>query len=83
MLRNGDILVPYAVMRFFLLLFRNASNKVLALGAIIGLLFPYLARGVWELTSIPFPQRPDTEGMGYFASNYAWVRYWYATAITY
>jgi uncharacterized protein len=83
LLRNGDILVPYAVMGFFLLLFRNASNKVLALGAIIGLLFPYLARGVWELTSIPFPQRPDTEGMGYFASNYAWVRYWYATAITY
>ncbi|HVG21259.1 MAG TPA: DUF418 domain-containing protein [Blastocatellia bacterium] len=82
LLRNGDILVPYAVMGFFLLLFRNAPNKVLAAGAIIGLLFPYLARGVWELTSIPFPQRPDTEGMGHLASNYAWVRYWYATAIT-
>ena len=33
LLRNGDILVPYAVMGFFLLLFRNASNRTLAIGA--------------------------------------------------
>jgi uncharacterized protein len=83
LLRNGDILVPYAVMGFFLLLFRNASNKALAFGAILGLFAPYLARGAWELTGIPFPQRPETEGMSLIASNYAWVRYWYATAITF
>ena len=83
LLRNGDILVPYAVMGFFLLLFRNASNRTLAIGAIIGLAFPYLARGAWELTGMPFPQRPETEGMSYIASNYAWVRYWYTTAITF
>jgi uncharacterized protein len=82
LLRNGDILVPYAVMGFFLLLFRNASNKTIAAGAIIGLLYPYLARSAWELTGIAFPQRPDTEGMSYIAGNYAWVRYWYSTAIT-
>lgn len=83
LLRNGDILVPYAVMGFFLLMFRNASNKALAVGAIVGLLAPGLARGVWELTGIAFPQRPETEGMSYLASNYAWVRYWYMTAITF
>jgi uncharacterized protein len=82
LLRNGDILVPYAVTGLLLLLFRNASHKTLAAGAIVGLVLPYLARGVWELSGIPFPQRPETEGMGYFASNYAWVRYWYETAVT-
>ena len=81
-LRNGDILVPYAMMGFVLLLFRNASNRTLAIGATVGLLLPYLARMVWDLTGVPFPRRPDTEGMGYIASNYAWVRYWYTIAIT-
>ncbi|MCI0699247.1 DUF418 domain-containing protein [candidate division KSB1 bacterium] len=81
LLRNGDILVPYAVMGFVLLLFRNASNKTLAVGAIIGLVFPYLARSAWDLTGIPFPQRPEAAGASYLAENYAWVRYWYSTAI--
>ena len=81
LLRNGDILVPYAVMGFFLLLFHNASNKTLAVGAIIGLLYPYLARKAWELTGIPLPQRPEMESASYLAENYAWVRYWYSTAI--
>src|SRR5262245_8644200 len=83
LLRNGDILVPYAVMGFFLLLFRNASNRTLAIGALIGLLSPYLARSAWEFTGVPFPQRPETEGVSYFASNFAWVQYWYSTAITF
>ena len=82
LLRNGDILVPYAVMGFFLLLFRNASDMTLAVGAVIGILFPYVARGAWDLTGTPFPQRPETEGLSYLAGNYAWVRYWYSTAIT-
>jgi uncharacterized protein len=80
-LRNGDILAPYAVMGFLLLRFRHTSNKALAVGALVGLIYPYLARGVWGLTGIPFPQRPDAEGLSYFAENFAWVRYWYATAI--
>lgn len=83
LLRNGDILVPYAVMGFFLLLFRNASNKTLAVVAVIGVVYPYLARGAWDLTGMPFPQRPDTESASYLADNLAWVRYWYSTAITF
>ena len=82
LLRNGDILVPYAVMGSFLFLFRNVSNTTLVIGGLIGLLSPYLARAVWDLTGVPFPERPDTESMSYIASNYAWVRYWYTTAIT-
>jgi uncharacterized protein len=82
LLRNGDVLVPYAVMGFILLPFRHAPNWALAVGAIVGLVLPYLARGAWELTGAPFPRRPETEGMGHLAGNYAWVRYWYATAVT-
>ena len=81
LLRNGDILVPYAVMGFILLLFRRASNKALLVGGIIGLVYPYLARGVWDSTGIPFPKPPTTEGKSYLAENFAWVQYWYSIAI--
>jgi uncharacterized protein len=82
LLRNGDILVPYAVMGFFLLFLRNASNHMLAIAAIIAVLFPHLARIGWESTGIAYPQRPETGAMSYLASNFQWVRYWYSTAIT-
>lgn len=82
LLRNGDILVPYAAVGFVLLLFRNASNRVLVIGAIAGAALPFFARWVWEMSGAPFPTRPETVGMGHIASNLAWVKYWYATAIT-
>jgi uncharacterized protein len=81
LLRNGDILVPYAMMGFILLLFRRASNRMLAFGAIAALLFPFLAQSVWQIIGIPMPQRPEAAGLGYFRENIAWVRYWYSTAI--
>jgi uncharacterized protein len=68
-------------MGFILLLFRNASNRTLVIAAVVAVLFPYLARLVWDLTPIPYPDRPDTSGMSNLASNLVWVRYWYATAI--
>lgn len=82
LLRNGDILVPYAAMGFILLLFRNASNKALAAGAIIGLVYPYWARGAWNLAGMPISPRPEAAGLSYLAENYAWVRHWYSTALT-
>lgn len=82
LLRNGDILVPYAVMGFVLLLFRNASNQTLTVGALAGLLFPYLARAAWGLTGAPFPRPPETQSASYLADNFAWVRYWYSIAVT-
>src|SRR6266568_5361061 len=82
LLRNGDILVPYAVMGLFLLVFRRASKKTLVIAGIIGVLYPYFARSAWDLTGIPFPQRPEADGASYLAENYAWVRYWYSTANT-
>jgi uncharacterized protein len=82
LLRNGDILVPYASMGLLLLLFRNASGKVLAVAAFVALFLPQIARALWELSAVPFPERPETEGMGHLMSNLLWVRYWYITAIT-
>ncbi|MGH3118432.1 MAG: DUF418 domain-containing protein [Gaiellales bacterium] len=82
LLRNGDILVPYAVLGFCLLPLRNVSNQSLLAVAVLSLLYPDVARGVWQLTGLPLPQRPaETAGLSYLAENYAWVRYWYASAV--
>ena len=83
LLRNGDILVPYAAVGFVLLLFRNASNIALLAGAIFGAALPFIARSLWDASGVPFPSRPETEGMGHLAANLAWVKYWYSTAITF
>lgn len=82
LLRNGDILVPYATVGFVLLLFRNASNPVLVGGAVLGSALPFVARWLWELSGVPYPTRPETTGMGHLAANLEWAKYWYATAIT-
>jgi len=81
LLRNGDILVPYAVLGFALLALRNASNRTLAIVAMVSLLYPYLARGAWQLLDMPLLERPETEGMSHLAANYVWLRYWYANAV--
>jgi uncharacterized protein len=60
---------------------REASNRTLALLVLASLLYPYLARAAWQAGSLPLPQRPETEGMAYWASNFLWVRYWYSGAI--
>lgn len=82
LLRNGDILVPYATMGFVLLAFRRASRRTLIIAAIVAVFMPDLVRGVWMLTGAPFPERPQGGGGGYFRENAAWVRYWYSIAIT-
>ncbi|HEY0461979.1 MAG TPA: DUF418 domain-containing protein [Pyrinomonadaceae bacterium] len=81
LLRNGDILVPYATMGFLLLLFRNASNRTILVGAIAALIFPFIAEWLWSLTGVSFPERPVTDNTSYIAENLAWVRYWYSIAI--
>ncbi len=82
LLRNGDILVPYATIGFILPLLRKASNRALLICGLIGLFFPDISYIVWGMSGIPFPRRPNTEGMSHISSNLVWVRYWYSTAIT-
>ena len=81
LLRNGDVLVPYAVLGFALLAARNASGRTLAILALASFLWPYLARAAGEAIGFPFVERPETEGMGHLEANLLWLRYWYANAI--
>lgn len=61
LLRDGDILLPYAVAGFFLLAFRNASNRTLLVAAVLLVFYPTVARAVWLATGFAIPTRPDTE----------------------
>jgi uncharacterized protein len=83
LLRNGDILVPYAVMGIFLLVFRRASNRTLLLAGIIAALYQEIAIYGWHLSGISFPSPPETGRASYLADNFAWLRYWYTTSIVY
>ena len=81
LLRNGDILLPYALTGFLLVPFRRASDRTILVSALLIVLVPSAAHGLWEASGIAMPARPDLAGAGYLAENFAWVRYWYATAI--
>jgi uncharacterized protein len=80
LLRNGDILLPYAITGFLMIPLRKASDGVVLAVALVMLLVPEAARLAWEASGVPLPQRPQLEGASYLAENFAWVRYWYATA---
>jgi len=81
LLRNGDILFPYAVTGFFLIPLRKASDRVLVAAAFLALLLPYAARWIWGLSGVPIPERPHLENAPYLVENFIWVRYWLETAI--
>jgi uncharacterized protein len=81
LLRNGDILLPYAVVGLFLVPFRRASDRVLLGIAVLALLAPLFIEAVWKASGVPMPSRPAAGEDSYLAENFAWVRYWYATAI--
>ena len=80
LLRNGDILFPYAVTGFLLIPFRRATDRVLLNAVRLILLWLVVAHWPWEAIGAPSPERPDTAGMSYLAGNFAWLLYWYATA---
>ena len=81
MLRNGDILAPYAITGFLLVPLRKLSDRKLIVIAFAALLVPYAARWAWGASGIPMPDRPQLESAPYLVENFAWVRYWYETAI--
>ena len=81
LLRNGDILLPYALTGFALIPFRHASDRTILIAAFIALLLPHAARLVWEASGVPIPERPQLQNAPYLIENAAWVRYWYWIAI--
>jgi uncharacterized protein len=58
LLRNGDILLPYALTGFVMVLLRRSSGPALAAAAIVALLLPYAAHWAWEASGVPIPPRP-------------------------
>jgi len=80
LLRNGDILLPYAVTGFLLIPLRRASNAMLFIVAGIALLIPYAAHIGWQESGLLLPQRPELQAAPYLIENAAWVGYWFETA---
>lgn len=81
LLRNGDILLPYALTGFLLIPFRRASDRVLIGSAFAILLATAVVRALWSQLGLPSLQRPQPEHLSYLAENATWVRYWYRTAL--
>jgi len=80
-LRNGDILAPYAITSFIVTFFYRASNRTIITALVVVFLMQALVPQIWKLTGHLFPARPDTDRGNYWAENFQWVRYWYTTAV--
>lgn len=80
LLRNGDILLPYALTGFLMIPFRNRSTGVVLAGALAALLLSPAAQLLWERSGVPLPTRPQLENAPYLVENLTWVRYWFETA---
>jgi uncharacterized protein len=81
LLRNGDILLPYALTGFLLIPFRRASDRVLIVTALAILLAEAAVRAFWSQLGLPSLERPQLKNASYVTENVAWVRYWYRTAL--
>jgi uncharacterized protein len=80
LLRNGDILLPYAATGFLLIPFRRSTKGLIIAAVVSALLAPFLFRYLWAASGVPLPQRPDATNAPYLVENATWVRYWFAIA---
>lgn len=74
-LRNGDILLPYAIIMMLVTFCYRWSTRALVAATVGAYLLVPLAPQLWRLAGLAFPSRPGT-GSG----NIDWVIYWYKTA---
>jgi uncharacterized protein len=81
LLRNGDILAPYAITCFIVTFFYRASNRTIVIALIIVLLLQVFLPEIWVGAGLSFPKRPHIQAANYLADNFQWVKYWYATSI--
>jgi uncharacterized protein len=74
LLRNGDILAPYAILGLALMpAIRAPAGQLLAAAALLAV-GPTLVQAVMQLAGWSFPPRPGPE-----AGNLDWLGYWYLT----
>jgi uncharacterized protein len=74
LLRNGDILAPYAILGMALIGARHLSNRALIAIAIVLALLPYAIQGVMRAAGWSLIERPGLQ-----AGNLDWLLYWYLT----
>ena len=79
LLRNGDILAPYAILGMLLLAFRNVSFKKSAVIAVLLFVTPWVVRALVATLQLPWPERPSGTAGSYWADNLLYLRYWYLT----
>jgi len=80
LLRNGDILAPYAITAFLITFLYAASRTTLIVLLITIFLIDALLPQTWLALGWSFPQRP-TLIANYWVENFEWVKYWYSTSI--
>ncbi len=79
LLRNGDILAPYAILGLLLLGGRTVPNRQLAAVAVLLLFVPPVVNALASAAGWAWPSRPSAPAGNYVTENLAWLRYWYVT----
>jgi len=79
LLRNGDILAPYAILGLVLYLARSSKSRQLTIAVVVLALLPYAIQLVAAQRGWTFAQRPGGADakQGYLGDNWSWLRYWY------
>jgi len=81
LLRNGDILAPYAILSFISILFYKSSNRTIIFTLVIVFLLQAELPQIWRSLGLPFHQRPVNHGGNYWVQNFAWLKHWYTMSI--
>jgi uncharacterized protein len=84
LLRNGDILAPYAILGLVLFVVHRWPARRIAIAAVVLAVAPYAIGALRHSLGLSLPPRPtsgadDRAWIGYWTDNLAWVRYWYRT----
>ncbi|HEV8508451.1 MAG TPA: DUF418 domain-containing protein [Chitinophagaceae bacterium] len=80
-LRNGDILAPYAITSLIVTFFYRSSNRTLVIALVVVFLLQIFLPEIWLWSGFSFPKRPRIPETTYLADNFQWVKYWYATSV--
>lgn len=84
LIRNGDILAPYAILGLVLLGARRLSDRKLVVAIIVLALLPYAIHAAYDVFGWKVAHRPGAGSEAavwthYWTDNFAWVRYWFLT----
>ena len=79
LLRNGDILLPYALFTLLVSFFYFAKNRTIIIAMFLTFFLQVFVPDIWKWLHLALPPRPTTHG-NYWVDNFVWVKYWYTTA---